>query len=540
MSSDPATLRRPFFPGPVLEEMQGLALKKSGFGFTNNREGLLALNMWHKFSLRARIYIILAALVFITLAGGFVTVWYSYKMERLLTVVTEKGLVAFQTAEALEIALANQKGFVSYYFIEGDPEWLRQLGEYRQIFKERLKDAFSYAGSENEKNVLRRIKSEYANYVEIKDRVIGLYQKGNREEGIRLHRQVRGIFFGVLELCEQYKRIHEARIKQVKSESRAEAAKLRVVAAAAVMVGILLAVLLAFLLGHQILSPVRRLAAEADMTVGAEKVGNEVTTLSRSVRGLLQNVDRTRSELQKSRESLLQVEKMALVGKLAAGMAHSIRNPFTSVKMRLFSLSRALEFTDTQKEDFDVISAEIRRIDTIVQNFLEFSRPPKLIMQSISPSVVVDQTIQLLEHRLKSYDVEVKIERSHPLPEVDADPEQLKEVLVNLVVNACEAMERGGSISIQEKEAVNPSGGRMAVIRVSDNGPGIADAIRDKILQPFFTTKEEGTGLGLSIAVRIMEEHGGLMGIENNPEGGAVFVLSLPIKESSNEHDIDC
>ena len=93
-------------------------------------------------------------MVFITLAGGFVTVWYSYKMERLLTAVTEKELAAFQTAEALEMALANQKGFVSYYFIEGDPEWLRQLGEYRQIFKERLKDAFAYAGSENEKNVL--------------------------------------------------------------------------------------------------------------------------------------------------------------------------------------------------------------------------------------------------------------------------------------------------------------------------------------------------------------------------------------------------
>jgi signal transduction histidine kinase len=220
-------------------------------------------------------------------------------------------------------------------------------------------------------------------------------------------------------------------------------------------------------------------------------------------------------------------------------MAHSIRNPFTSVKMRLFSLSRALEFTDTQKEDFDVISEEIRRIDTIVQNFLEFSRPPKLIMQSISPSVVVDQTIQLLEHRLKSYDVGVRIERTQPLPEIDVDPEQLKEVLVNLVVNACEAMERGGSIVIQEEEVPNPVNGRMAVIRVSDNGPGIADSIRNKVLQPFFTTKEEGTGLGLSIAVRIVEEHGGRINTESNQDRGATFVISLPIKEKNHEHDSD-
>ncbi len=495
--------------------------------------------MWHRISLRARIYIILISLVFITLVGGFVTVWYSYKMEHLLTTVIEKEMAAFHTADALEIALANQKGFLSYYFIEGNPEWLRQLGEYRQIFKERLKDALASACCEDEEKILRQIKIEYARYIEIKDRVIGLYQEGNREEGIRLHRQVRGLFFTVLELCEKFKDIHKQNIIQAASDSQAEAAKLRVVAAAAVLTGILLAVLLAFVLGHQILSPVRRLTAEADGIADPAKSENEVAALSRSVRGLLQNVDRTQSELQKSRESLLQIEKMALVGKLAAGMAHSIRNPFTSVKMRLFSLSRSLEFTDTQKEDFDVISEEIRRIDTIVQNFLEFSRPPKLIMQSVSPSVVVDQTIQLLEHRLKSYDVSVNIERQQALPDIDADPEQLKEVLVNLVVNACEAMERGGTIVIREDEELNSSNGRMAVIRVSDNGPGVADSIRDKVLQPFFTTKEEGTGLGLSIAARIVEEHGGLINIESNPEGGATFIVSLPIKEANHEHDSD-
>jgi signal transduction histidine kinase len=250
-------------------------------------------------------------------------------------------------------------------------------------------------------------------------------------------------------------------------------------------------------------------------------------------------VDQTQSELQKSRESLLQAEKMALVGKLAAGMAHSIRNPFTSVKMRLFSLNRSLEFTDTQKEDFDVISQEIRHIDTIVQNFLEFSRPPKLKIQSISPSIVVDQAIVLLKHRLKSYDVEVTIERERNLPEIDADPEQLKEVLVNLVVNACEAMEKGGSIVIREQEAMTPSKDRLSVIRVSDNGPGIPESMRDKVLQPFFTTKEEGTGLGLSIAVRILAEHHGRMDIESNQGGGTTFVITLPHKEPSDEHDSD-
>jgi signal transduction histidine kinase len=207
--------------------------------------------------------------------------------------------------------------------------------------------------------------------------------------------------------------------------------------------------------------------------------------------------------------------------------------------MRLFSLNRSLEFTDTQNEDFDVISEEIRRIDTIVQNFLEFSRPPKLKIQSISPSVIVDQTIQLLEHRLKAYDVCVTIERVLNLPEIDADPEQLKEVLVNLIVNACEAMERGGSIVVREQEMINPLDGRMAVIRVSDNGPGIPESIREKVLQPFFTTKEDGTGLGLSIVDRIIQEHQGSMEIESNETGGTTFIISLPIKEPGHGDDSD-
>jgi signal transduction histidine kinase len=259
---------------------------------------------------------------------------------------------------------------------------------------------------------------------------------------------------------------------------------------------------------------------------------NEITSLHRSVQGLLEDVDITRQELEKSREHLLQSEKLALVGKLAAGMAHSIRNPFTSVKMRLFSLSRALELTDTQKDDLTVISDEIRHIDTIVQNFLEFSRPPRLQIQQTSPSVVVDQALQLLVHRLNSYAVKITLHREVQLPKILIDPEQLKEVFVNLIVNACEAMDSGGKIIIGEKVAVMPGMGNAAIIELSDNGPGIPEAILEKVFQPFFTTKEEGTGLGLSIASRIIEEHRGRLEVDS-PEGkGTTFRILLPIEEA--------
>ena len=220
-------------------------------------------------------------------------------------------------------------------------------------------------------------------------------------------------------------------------------------------------------------------------------------------------------------------------------MAHSVRNPLTSVKMRLFSLDRTLDLSVTQKEDFDVISDEIRHIDTIVQNFLEFSRPPKLKMQKVSPSEVVDTTLQMLKHRLESYDVEIRLDRKQPLPEILADPEQLKEVLVNLLVNAYEAMERRGTIEIQEAQIETESGGREIMIRLTDNGPGIPDAIKDKVFQPFYSTKEEGTGLGLSICARIVEEHGGTLELTSTEGEGTTFTIKIPVMESNFEHDSD-
>ena len=296
-----------------------------------------------------------------------------------------------------------------------------------------------------------------------------------------------------------------------------------------------LAIILIFFLVHGILEPVRRLTLETDRNKGWQKTGDEVKTLSNSVHDLMKEYDQTQFELEKSRVHLLQSEKMALVGKLAAGTSHSIRNPLTSVKMRLFSLSRSLDFDHNQKEDFDVISEEIGHIDNILQNFLEFSRPPRLKLQPVSPSDVVDQAVQLLEHRLESYQVVVTIQRSNRLPLIMADPEQLKEVLVNLIVNACESMDHGGSMVISEEETSEPALGRVVGIRLTDNGPGISDSMMDKIFQPFFTTKEEGTGLGLSIAVRVIEEHHGRLDVESEEGKGSTFIITLPIKELNHE-----
>jgi signal transduction histidine kinase len=185
-----------------------------------------------------------------------------------------------------------------------------------------------------------------------------------------------------------------------------------------------------------------------------------------------------------------------------------------------------------QTEDFAVISEEIEHIDTIVQNFLEFARPPKLQFQQVSPSTVVNMMLQLLTHRLKAYDVTVNVDRDEFLPEIKCDPEQLKEVFMNLVENACQAMGRGGVITISE-QVVDIKGNKNCLIEVCDNGPGMPPKVLDKIFNPFFTTKEEGTGLGLSIAERIIANHGGKLTVESNVGEGTCFYITLPVTRSA-------
>jgi signal transduction histidine kinase len=487
------------------------------------------LRSWRKISLRVRVYTVLISLVAITLVGGLIMVWYTYRMESLLADLVDKNLAAYQVAEALESALVQQSGDASHFLLDGDTRWLENLDEHRRTFRAQIEEARALMLSGSQKQILDQIESEYLRYIILKDQSIEFYKARDTDTGDRLLKEVSKHFSKVLELCRQFKDFYTKRIALLKEQSYAQAERLRLIAGTAVLVVLLLGVVLAFVLVNDILEPLRRLAQEANPGARPEETEDEVKALSRSVRGLIEGFDQTQTELEKSREHLLQAEKMVVVGKLAASMAHSIRNPLTSVKMRLFSLDRSLDLNSQQREDFQVISEEIVHIDSLVQSFLEFSRPPKLRMQMISPSEIVDLALKLMTHRLESYQVSVQVERHERLPVVEADPDRLKEVLVNIMVNACEAMKGGGAIVIREEETLDASLGQVAVVRIRDNGPGIEEGLRARIFEPFFTTKEEGSGLGLSIAVRIVEEHGGRLNLESRKGQGAEFSLILPV-----------
>ena len=486
--------------------------------------------MWKRLSLRARILLILAALVLTTLAGALVTVWHNRATDALLAGLIDKNLASFQAAEELETALLQQKGYLTYFFLDGDPIWLQQLGDYQKKFETWLSQAkkLGYTGPMQE--ILQQIEDHYRRYLVSRAAVVRLYAAGDREGGARLHQEVRRQYKAIGDLCQRYKLIHEYAIARARADSQVQARFINGLSLAAILGVAGLGILLAYILVRQILAPIRQLASGGAPMESDQRFPDEVQALSRRVHNLLEDVDTAQTQLERSQETLVQSEKMALVGKLAAGVAHSIRNPLTSVKMRLFSLGRHLSLTPSEKEDFEVISEEIRHIDSIVRDFLEFSRPPKLKMQPVRLADVVESAYQLLRYRLELFGVQVEIEMPEGDREVWADPEQLKEVLVNLLMNACEAMVKGGRIVIRQETAATPAGKQAARLIVQDNGPGVPLSIQEKIFQPFFSTKEEGTGLGLSIASRIVADHGGSLTVQSREGEGTTFIITLPLE----------
>lgn len=441
-------------------------------------------------------------------------IWHASRIHSIFTHLIEKDMVIHQVVDTLVAAMANQKGFVSYYLIDGNLDWLKQLEKYRLDFEEYLNKVKEYSLSKSDREAIDRIEFEYKGYIAAKNQVIARYKAGDKAAGAKLHQDVRRLFFKILQQCEDFRNIHFEKIDLARDASRIQAKNVRFIAWITMVTAILLSVILTIVLMTQILDPLRKLASEIDRSADGEKSEDEIDTLKHQVHGLMKDM-----------------EKFALVGKLAAGVAHSIRNPLTSVKMRLFSMERSLELTESQMEDFKVISEEIRNINNIIQNFLEFSRPPKLEMKKVSLSNVVDDSLRLLEHRLESYHVDVTLKRPKRLPAMSVDPERLKEALVNLIINACEAMVKGGSIIIYEEEVISDKLGQMLVIRLSDNGPGISESIQKKIFQPFFSCKEDGTGLGLSIAEKIINEHGGWLDLKSREGKGATFIINLPLKK---------
>jgi signal transduction histidine kinase/putative methionine-R-sulfoxide reductase with GAF domain len=238
-----------------------------------------------------------------------------------------------------------------------------------------------------------------------------------------------------------------------------------------------------------------------------------------------EKIQKTTADLKKTEAQLIRSEKLAALGQLAAGIAHEIRNPLTSINILIHSMTENLPSGDSHKEDLKVIEEEIHRMNEILDQFLRFAKPATPLLEKADVSSIFEETLQLLRPHIEKQIIVVEKE-FQSLPIILMDREQMKQVFLNLLLNAIQAMPGGGHLTLRGQ---NSEDGQWIHISIQDSGIGISSENINKLFDPFFSTKEGGIGLGLSITHRIIDQHHGKIEVESAPGKGTLFTIWLPI-----------
>ncbi|MFO0923799.1 MAG: ATP-binding protein [Pirellulales bacterium] len=277
----------------------------------------------------------------------------------------------------------------------------------------------------------------------------------------------------------------------------------------------------------------RSAASNTVYTVGEYELkgGDNLVEVQRLSEKVINQFQRMTSELERAELEIVQSEKLAAVGEIAAGVAHELRNPLTSVKLLLQHAENRTESGMVEVENLRLILSEISRMENSIQGLLDFSRPSGLSCRIHDLAIPLQRAITLVSGRAISNRVQICFAPNDSPILVNGDIEQLHLVFVNLLINAVESMDQGGVISI---EAFQSDAKQRVAVEVRDNGKGIMDSILPRLFEPFVTSKERGTGLGLALCHRIVTQHGGTIVAKNQSQGGAVFRVELPIATQSS------
>ncbi|MCG6940435.1 MAG: response regulator [Thiohalocapsa sp.] len=287
--------------------------------------------------------------------------------------------------------------------------------------------------------------------------------------------------------------------------------------------------------------------ADADYPAGAVLVLRDLSERRRveaKLHRTSSELSRSHRELRAAQMQLVQAAKLESVGRLAAGVAHEVKNPLAIVQLGLDFLEQVISFDEISTQVLADMQQALSRADTVVRGLLDFSRERELDLRPYAVNKAIRNSLQLVRHELTQRNIAVRTELDVDIPDRPFDADKLQQVFLNLFMNAMHAMERDGTLSIRSdyapvtaadlgphaRDAGFLPGEHVIRIAIEDTGPGIAPADLGRLFDPYFTTKRqgEGTGLGLSVTRNIVTLHGGSIDLENRPDGGARALLLFP------------
>lgn len=486
-------------------------------------------------ALTTKFVVLISAIAAMGFLNGLTAFLFTRSVANCFREAVRESLPSVKAAEELQIALSDQKGLVAAYILDGgNASWLERLRAADGAFGAFLSHVRANAKSGEKARILDDVVDAFSQYDTFRNKALGQYHRGQRDEAaVTLLKNVWPAYDKTRQACRKFIEANERYAATAADRSE------RYVALAiwGVSIGSVstagLALLLLGLVIQRVLVPLRRMAADARGLVSRspailESADDELRSVGRYFSALMADVADSRNSLAQTRDRMRSAEKLAAVGKLAASVAHEMRNPLSSIKMWLYSIRNRPDVDPDLEYKYQILADEIARLESIVRNVLEFSRPPALKLEPWSVPEVLDRTLELVSPWLEAKSIRVVQKHARQLPEVMVDGEQLRQVLTNLLYNAAEAMSDGGEIVVSSARD-----DASIVMRIQDSGRGIPEEVRARLFEPFFTTKDEGTGLGLCIAANIMARHGGQLVLESSGPAGTTFAVRLPVAEET-------
>jgi signal transduction histidine kinase len=471
---------------------------------------------------------ILISLLLLTV--GSAGAWIVQSMQRNTAKTVSLDMSTIQAAEQLVFAIDETRMELAQFLASGDRAHLQSVPAACEHMERSLAETETLADDLDEKALTDRIRAGYQAFVDQWQNLPpALPLAEARLEIARLNNDLaaNSLLAPAKELLALEERLIRASSDKNREMADRVALGLWLLGTCGAVAGLVAGFGIARGISHSIVNlyvPIRAASGRLEEVIGPVDIApaRGIAHLDEILRSMADHVGTVVDRLQQSEHEVLRAEQMSALGQLAAGLAHELRNPLTSMKLLVQAAVEGGPDAGLRGRDLAVVADETARLDRLLQTFLDFARPPKLVKRRADIRQVLNQTLELISARASRQGVSIRSEFPPQPLEIEADHEQLRQVFLNLVLNSLDALPQGGTIQ------VTADGDGEVAITVADNGPGISAEAVDQIFEPYVSTKDTGLGLGLAICRHIVDAHGGRITVTNGPASGAVFTVRLP------------
>ena len=480
------------------------------------------------------------------LAVGVVSAWYVHSMQKENSGLLARDMASMLAAEDLEIRMREVRSKLNFFLRTGDRAYLTKIPALRRTTERLLTTAKQSAETNREKQLLAELDRGRLRFFAEVERAI---RAPADEVAGRLETLLNGdaLQEEMFEPAQAYVAFHREEVARRGEQNQRVADRMGLGLLLLVLCGSAAGLLAGFGIARgisrsivQLSVPVHGAAGKLNEVVGpiTLSTGGSFEELEHALQNVADHIGTVVERLEQREREVLRGEQLAAVGQLAAGIAHELRNPLMAMKILVQAAAEREGGGGLRGRDLAVVEEEIGRLEESIQSLLDFARPPQPAKRLVDLRQIVQQTADLVSARAEQQHVALHRQMPSRAAQVEADGGQLKQVLLNLLFNALDALPSGGNVWVRvDDEAAADQPGYS--LRVVDDGAGLPADLGQRIFEPFVSTKETGTGLGLPICRRIIEAHGGRIDAENSPAGGAAFNLWLPRAEAAEPTPFD-